>query len=115
MQKLGRPFILGLDFQRIHKIGMHWSDAGDIMLIYDEQILVESVETSVSGLKILTRCHVDLQSKTLIILNAKTDITNIEHLYDMQFNDLLGDKYSDIIYVSQAQELGYSIDEMVCK
>ena len=70
-------------FLRTHKIGLQWSDAGEIMLPHDRQILLGSIDTTVSGPQICTRGSVDLPARPLVVFNAKTDIVTMKNTYVM--------------------------------
>ena len=51
-KNLTRPFILGLDFLRHNRIGTGWSKKGNFALDYNKEILVESIDTKMEGIKV---------------------------------------------------------------
>ena len=55
----------------------------------------EIIEPTPIGPKISTRCQVNLPARTLTIVNANTDKTQIgkQHLYDAQFAAMLEDEH----------------------
>ena len=57
-----RPYILGLDFLRKHKIGIGWSPGGKFQLDFHQQVLVESVKVYMSGPTLQTRQCINIPS-----------------------------------------------------
>ena len=52
---LSRPIILGLDFLRANRIGTNWSNNGKFILNQKNSVLVESLETYITGPRIYTK------------------------------------------------------------
>ena len=51
-KNLTRPFILGLDFLRHNRTGTGWSKKGNFALDYNKEVLVESIDTKMEGIKV---------------------------------------------------------------
>ena len=90
-KNLSRPFILGIDFLRQHLIDTCWSPSGKFALRSHKTILIESLETSLSGILIHTRNCVEIPRRHIIVLDVKVNPTE-EHLgqrYNVQQNIIL--------------------------
>ena len=106
-KKLTRLFILGIDFLRQHLIDTCWSPNGKFGLRSHKTILIESLETSLSGLLIHTRNHVEIPGRHIIVLNAKVNPTE-EHLgqmYNVQRNMILQNEYPTLITVPTVHKI----------
>ena len=67
-KNLSRPFILGIDFLRQHLIDTCWSPSGKFGLRKHKTILIESLETSLSGFLIHTRNYIEIPGRQLLFL-----------------------------------------------
>ena len=72
-EKVGRPCYLGLDFLRKYKIGLGWSATGKFQLQFKKETLVESIDTHIIGPKILTKEDIQIQPRTLMVLDVQID------------------------------------------
>ena len=100
-KELSRPMILGLDFLRSNRIGTDWSQSGKFVLHQKEKILVESLETYITGPRIYTKNHIDIPGRTLAVLNVTVDIRK-EHCdtsFNVQANRLLINEYPNLIAI----------------
>ena len=70
---LSRPMILGLDFLRTNRIGTDWSRTGKFVLHQKDRVLVESLETYITGPRIYTKNHIDIPGRTLAVLNVTVE------------------------------------------
>ena len=106
-KNLSRPLILGIDFLRQHLIDTCWSPSGKFGLRSHKIILVESLETSLSGFLIHTRNHVEIPGRNIIVLDAKVNPTE-EHLgqmYNVQQNMILQNEYPTLVTVPTAHKI----------
>ena len=71
---LSRPMILGLDFLRANRIGTDLSKTGKFVLQQKDTVLVESLETYITGPRIYTKNHINIPGRTLAVLNVTVDI-----------------------------------------
>ena len=71
---LSRPVFLGLEFLRANRIGTDWSKAGKFVLQQKNTVLVESLETYITGPRIYTKNHINIPGRTLAVLNVTVDI-----------------------------------------
>ena len=98
---LSRPIILGLDFLRGNRIGTDWSNNGKFILHQKNSVLVESLETYITGPRIYTKIHIDIPERTLAVLNVTVDVRK-EH-WNMDFyvkaNRLLINEYPNLIAI----------------
>ena len=88
---LKRPCILGLDLLRTFKLGTTWTKEGKFALQDNNLILVESIETYVTGSIVTTKNHIDIPERTLAILNVTVEWNTKEKakFYEVKQNDLL--------------------------
>ena len=56
--------ILGLGFLRANRIGTDWSKTGKFMLQQKDKVLVESLETYITGPRIYTKNHINIPGRT---------------------------------------------------
>ena len=70
-RNLSRPFILGIDFLRQHLIDTCWLPSGKFGLKSHKTILIESLETSLSGFLIHTKNLLNYQGGILLFLIQK--------------------------------------------
>ena len=106
-KNLFRPFILGTDFLRQHLIDTCWSPSGKFGLRSHKTILIESLETSLSGFLIHTRNRVDIPGRHIIVVDAKVNPTE-EHLgkmYNVQQNMILQNKYPTLVTVPTVHKI----------
>ena len=100
-KELSRPMILGLDFLRSNRIGTDWSQTGKFVLHQKEKVLVESLETYITGPRIYTKIHIDIPGRTLAVLNVTVDIRK-EHCntsFNVKANRLLINEYPNLIAI----------------
>ena len=105
-KNLSRPFILGIDFLRQHLIDTCWTPSGKFGLRSHKTILIESLETSLSGFLIHTKNHVEIPGRH-IVLNAKVNPTE-EHLgrmYNIQHSIMLQNEYPTLVIVPTVHEI----------
>ena len=98
---LSRPVILGLDFLRANRIGTDWSDNGRFILHKKNTVLVESIETYITGPRIYTKNHIDIPGRTLAVLNVTVDVRK-EHWnkdFHVKGNRLLINEYPNLIAI----------------
>ena len=98
---LSRPIILGLDFLRANRIGTDWSTTGKFVLHQKNTVLVESLETYITGPRIYTKNHIDIPGRTLAVLNVTVDIRK-EHWnknFYVKANKLLINEYPNLIAI----------------
>ena len=98
---LSRPMILGLDFLRTNRIGTDWSQTGKFVLHLKERVLVESLETYITGPRIYTKNHIDIPGRTIAILNVTVEVRK-EHCnttFNVKANRLLINEYSNLIAI----------------
>ena len=100
-EKINRPCYIGLDFLRKHKIGIGWSQSGKFELQFKKEMLIESIDTYLSGPILETRTVVEIQPRTLAVLNAKVDLKKTIQglIYDVKPNTLLSDQYPDLVTI----------------
>ena len=75
---LSRPIILGLDFLRANRIGTDWSKTGKFVLQQKNTVLVESLETYITGPRMYTKNHINIPGRTLTVLNVTGKNTGIQ-------------------------------------
>ena len=100
-KNLSRPMILGLDFLRTNRIRIDWSQTGKFVLHHKEKVLVESLETYITGPRIYTRNHIDIPGRTLAVLNVTVDVRK-EHCntsFNVKANKLLINEYPNLIAI----------------
>ena len=68
-ENLTKPLILGLDFSIFNKIGIDLSPKGDLSLSCAQQVLTDSMDISMKGLKIYIKHEVNIPVRTLAILD----------------------------------------------
>ena len=100
-KNLSRPCIRGLDFLRKHRIGIGWSPNGKFQLDFHKQVLVESIKVYMTGPSLQARCHVDLHSQSLVVLNVKAQIEKHMEggLYKVVPNFLLSNEYPELVLI----------------
>ena len=106
-KNLSRPFILGIDFLRQHLIDTCWSPSGKFGLRSHKTILIESLETSLSGFLIHTTNRVEIPGRHIIVLDAKVNPTE-EHLgqmYNVQQNIILQNEYQTLVTVPTVHKI----------
>ena len=98
---LSRPMILGLDFLRTNRIGTDWSQTGKFVLHHKEKVLVESLETYITGPRIYTRNHIDTPGRTLAVLNVTVDVRKeyCNTSFNVKANRLLINEYPNLIAI----------------
>ena len=65
------------------------------------------MKASITGAKILPKYIVDLPTRTIVVLNIKTEVTkyDVRQLYVAQFNDLfLGVEYPYLIFIPKSHK-----------
>ena len=100
-KNLSRPFILGIDFLRQHLIDTCWSPSGKFGLRKHKTMLIESLETSLSGFLIHTKSHIEIPGRHIIVLDVKVNPTK-EHLgkmYNVQQNMNLQNEHPTLVTV----------------
>ena len=98
---LSRPIILGLDFLRANRIGTDWSDTGKFVLQQKNLVLVESLETYITGPRIYTKNHIEIPGRTLAVLNVTVEVRK-EHWnkdFYVKANRLLINEYPNLIAI----------------
>ena len=100
-KKVGRPCYLGLDFLRKYKIGLGWSPTGKFQLQFKKETLVESIDTHIIGPTILTKADIQIQPRTLMVLDVQIDLTQATPglIYDVMPNLLMKDEYPNLVTV----------------
>ena len=105
---LSRPTILGLDFLRANRIGTDWSNNGKFILHQKNTVLVESLETYITGPRIYTKNHIDIPGRTLAVLNVTVDVRK-EHWnkdFHVKANRLLINEYLNLIAIPTIHIVG---------
>ena len=99
---LRRPCILGLDFLRTFKIGITWTREEKFALQDHNLVLVESIDTYVTGSTVTTKGHIDIPERTLAVLNVTIDWDTKEKakFYEVKQNDLLKDEYPNLLAIA---------------
>ena len=98
---MSRPFILGIDFLRQHLIDTCWPPSGKLGLRKHKTLVIESLETSLSGFLIHTKSHIEIQGRYIIVLDVKVNPTE-EHLgkmYNVQQNMILKNEHPALVTV----------------
>ena len=106
-KNLSRHFILGIDFLRQHLIDTCWLPSSKFGLRKHKTILIESLETSLSGFLIHTRSRVEISGRHIIVLDVKVNPTE-EHLgqmYNVQQNMILQNEYPALITVPTVHKI----------
>ena len=100
-KNFSRPFILGIDFLRQHLIDTCWTPSGKFGLRSHKTILIESLETSLSGFLIHTKNHVEIPGRHIIVLNAKVNPTeeHLDRMYNVQHSKILQNEYPTLVTV----------------
>ena len=100
-KNLSRPCILSLDFLRKHRIGIGWSPNGKFQLDFHKQVLVESIKVYMTGPSLQARCHVNLPSWSLVVLNVKAQIEKHMEggLNKVVPNFLLNNEYPELVLI----------------
>ena len=100
-KKVGRPCYLGLDFLRKYKIGLGWSPTGKFQLQFKKETLVESIDTHIIGPKILTKADIQIQPRTLMVLDVQIDLAQATPglIYDVMPNLLMKDEHPNLVTV----------------
>ena len=98
-KNLTRPFILGLDFLRQNRIGSELSKEGNFALDYNKEVLVESIDTKMGGIKLWATRDIHIPGWTILVHNVHTGITNSDTgwIYDLRINLLLQDEFPNIV------------------
>ena len=106
-KNLSRPFILGIDFLRRHLIDTCWSPYGKFGLRNHKSILIESLETSLSGLWLHTRSHVEIPGRHIIVLDVKVNPTekHLGQMYNVQQNMILQNEYPALVTVPTVHKI----------
>ena len=100
-KNISRPFILGIDFLRQNLIDICWTPSGKFGLKNHEVILIESLETCLSGFSIYTKNQVKIPGRHIIVLDVKVNPTE-EHLgkmYNLQHNIILQNEYPTLVTI----------------
>ena len=100
-EKVGRPCYLGLDFLRKYKIGLGWSPTGKFQLQFKKETLVESIDTHIIGPKILTKADIQVQPRTLMVLDVQIDLAQATPglIYDVMPNLLMKDEHPNLVTI----------------
>ena len=100
-EKVGRPCYLGLDFLRKYKIGLGWSPTGKFQLQFKKETLVESIDTHIIGPKILTKADIQIQPRTLMVLDVQIDLAQATPglIYDVMPNLLMKDEHPNLVTI----------------
>ena len=85
-KNLSRPFILGIDFLRQHLIDTCWSPSGKFGLRKHKTILIESLQTSLSGFLIHTKNHIEIPGRHIIVLDVNQTEEHLGKMYNAQQN-----------------------------
>ena len=104
---LKRPCILGLDFLRTFKLGTTWTKEGKFALQDHNLVLVESIETYVTGSIVTTKNHIDIPERTLAILNVTVEWNTKEKakFYEVKQNDLLKEEYPNLLAIPTVHQI----------
>ena len=89
------------DFLRQNLIDTCWTPSGKFGLRNHKTILIESLETSISGFSVHTKNHIKIPKRHIIVLNAKVNPIK-EHLgqmYNVQPNMILQNEYPALITI----------------
>ena len=100
-EKVGRPCYLGLDFLRKYKIGLGWSPTGKFQLQFKKETLVESIDTHIIGPKLLTKADIQVQPRTLMVLDVQIDLAQATPglIYDVMPNLLMKDEHPNLVTI----------------
>ena len=100
-EKINRPCYLGLDFLRKYRIGLGWSPNGKFQLQFKKETLIESLDTHIIGPKILTKADIQIQPRTLMVLDVQIDMTQatLGLIYDVMPNTLLKDENPNLVTI----------------
>ena len=100
-EKVGRPCYLGLDFLRKYKIGLGWSPTGKFQLQFKKETLVKSIDTHIIGPKILTKADIQIQPRTLMVLDVQIDLPQATPglIYDVMPNLLMKDEHPNLVTI----------------
>ena len=100
-EKINRPCYLGLDFLRKYRIGLGWSPNGKFQLQFKKKTLIESLDTHIICPKILTKADIQVQPRTLMVLDVQIDVTQttLGLIYDVMPNTLLKDENPNLITI----------------
>ena len=100
-EKVGRPCNLGLDFLRKYKIGLGWSPTGKFQLQFKKETLVESIDTHIIGPKILTKADIQIQPRTLMVLDVQIDLAQATPglIYDVMPNLLMKNEHPNLVTI----------------
>ena len=100
-EKVGRPCYLGLDFLRKYKIGLGWSPTGKFQLQFKKETLVESIDTHIVGPKILIKADIQIQPRTLMVLDVQIDLAQATPglIYDVMPNLLMKDEHPNLVTI----------------
>ena len=100
-EKISRPCYLGLDFLRKYRIGLGWSPNGKFQLQFKKETLIESLDTHIVGPKILTKADIQIQPRTLMVLDVQIDMaqTTLGLIYDVMPNILLKDENPNLVTI----------------
>ena len=100
-QNLTRPCIIGIDFLRKHEVATGWTPRGNFMLTMKKHLLVESIETKITGLGLQLEKQVEIPSRHLAIVNTKLDLPRerTSHFYQVEENPLLTQEEPNLIVV----------------
>ena len=94
-KNISRPFILGIDFLRQNLIDISWTPSGKFGLNNHEVILIESLETYLSGFSIYTKYQVTIPERHISVLDVRVNPTekNVGKMYNIQPNIILQNEY----------------------
>ena len=100
-EKINRPCYLGLDFLRKYRIGLGWSPNGKFQLQFKKETLIESLDTHIIGPKILAKADIQIQPRTLMVLDVQIDMTQatLGLIYDVMPNTLLKDENPNLVTI----------------
>ena len=106
-KNISRPFILGIDFLRQNLIDICWTPSGKFGLKNREVILIESLETCLSGFSIYTKNQVTIPGRHISVLDVRVNPTeeNVGKMYNIQPNIILQNEYPTLITIPTVHQV----------
>ena len=106
-KNISRPFILGIDFLRQNLIDICWTPSGKFGLKNHEVILIESLETCLSGFSIYTKNQVTIPGRHISVLDVRVNPTekNVGKMYNIQPNIILQNEYPTLITIPTVHQV----------
>ena len=79
----------------------------------DEQVLIESDDTQIYGLKVFTTSNNTVPSRTLAVVNVQIDMKKVHkgHIYDVQPNQAHTDTHLNMVLMPTM----YKVDNVLLK